>query len=397
MSTILVTNAQQRKALSFARSLGEKGETVLCCDTTDCNPVRFSKYCNGFCKQSGNESLAEFLLSSIQKKSVDVLVPMDEDSMEAVLYNKEIFEKACRFALPSVLSYETAVFKDKAVRLAENAGVSCPDTLFTLELWYESGNKKEFLWLLYKKAGEIGYPLVIKPVKSSGSRGIAVVKDPKLFMETFLSIHEKYPFPLVQSYVKAKDKYDVCLLYNKKGELRACFVQKEIRHYPERTGPSTVQQSVDRPDILQEALKVMNKLPWEGVVELEFLVDDEEQSIVFMEINPRFWASLEAAVLSGVDFPWLYTEIARTGDCPFIGEYTVGKTVRWFWPGDLLFYMTAKNRDNLWPGFFDGARKGIADDIYRRSDPFPVLGVWLQSFYYMLRKERRDFVLRRTP
>lgn len=397
MGTILVTNAQQRKSLSFTRSLGEKGYDIFCCDTTACNPARFSKYCKGFFKQSPKESLLTFLTELVQKKSVDVLAPMDEDCMEVVLHNKEMFSKYCSFALPSIESYEAALYKDNAVRLAQKAGVICPKTVITSKLYNESIDEATFRRLLEQKAGEIGYPVVIKPVRSSGSRGIAIVDSPELFYDTFVKVHEQYPFPLLQSFIKAKDKYDVCLIYNKKGECKAGFVQKEIRNYPEGIGPSTVQQSFHRPDILQEALKIMNFIPWTGVVELEFLVDDEEKNIVFMEINPRFWASVETAVLSGVDFPWLYTEVARTGDCPLVEEYVVGKTVRWFWPGDLLYYLTAKNKKNQIPGFFAGKRKGVTDDIYRSGDPLPVMGVWLQSIYTIVRKERRDFVLCRTP
>lgn len=47
----------------------------------------------------------------------------------------------------------------------------------------------------------------------------------------------------------------------------------------------------------------MKELNWSGVAMVEFKVNKENNKVVLMEINGRFWGSLPLAVNSGVDFP----------------------------------------------------------------------------------------------
>jgi predicted ATP-grasp superfamily ATP-dependent carboligase len=132
-----------------------------------------------------------------------------------------------------------------------------------------------------------------------------------------------------------------------------------------------------------------------GIVELEFMIDRVNNRIVFMEINPRFWASLEMAVIAGVDFPDLYYKVAMTGDCEEVFEYKEGVRARWLFPGDILHFLASPERFRLDPSFFSGKRKGVFDDTFTWKDPLPLLGVVLASGYYFFNKKRRHFILNR--
>ncbi len=388
LGKVLVTNAQQRKTLSVTRSLGKKGLDVIGCEITGLNPTRFSKYCGDFCKCPDPALLPDeyvsFLLDRITRDSCDTLFPMDDDSMDLVISHQERFDNICKLALPSKESFLLALNKDKTVAIAQKAGAICPETVFIDDI--DS---------LPSKIASMKFPLVIKPVNSSGSRGIRIVQDEKTFFDTYAEIHSMYPFPMVQEYIGGNEKVDVCLLYNKKSELRACFIQKELRHFPIGIGPSTVQESIYFPELKEIALKIMEGLPWVGVVELEFMIDRANDRIVFMEINPRFWASVEMAVLAGVDFPDLYYKVAVTGDCEEVFTYREGVRARWLFPGDILHFLSSKDRFHMNPSFFSGKRKGLIDDTFSWKDPLPLLGVVLASGYYMFNKKRRNFVLNR--
>ena len=388
MGKILVTNAQQRKTLSVTRSLGRKGHHVAGCEITGLNPTRFSKYCEKFYRCPDPALYPEDYLSFLQEKvkagSFDTLFPMDDDSMDLVVHHRDRFENLCCLALPPEDSFLSALNKDKTVAIAQKAGAICPETVVI-----------DNLDDLPSKIAGMRFPLVIKPVNSSGSRGIRIVNDTKTFYETYAEIHSKFPFPMIQEYIAGNEKYDVCLLYNKKGSLKACFIQKELRHFPIGIGPSTIQESICFPELKEIALKIMDGLPWVGIVELEFMIDRVNDRIVFMEINPRFWASLEMAVLAGVDFPDLYYKVATTGDCEEVFEYKQGIRARWLFPGDILHFLASPERFRLDPPFFSGKRKGVIDDTFTWKDPLPLLGVVLASGYYFFNKKRRNFVLNR--
>jgi len=63
-----------------------------------------------------------------------------------------------------------------------------------------------------------------------------------------------------------------------------------------------------------------------------------------MEINTRFWGSLQLAIDAGVDFPWLLYQLASGITPDPIPEYNVGVRLRWLL-GDLdSLYLTLRDR-----------------------------------------------------
>jgi predicted ATP-grasp superfamily ATP-dependent carboligase len=63
---------------------------------------------------------------------------------------------------------------------------------------------------------------------------------------------------------------------------------------------------------------------------VEFKLDQRTGTPVFLEINPRFWGSINQAVCAGVDFPCLLYEMAVSGDVSSTFNYRVGVRTRWF-------------------------------------------------------------------
>ena len=53
-----------------------------------------------------------------------------------------------------------------------------------------------------------------------------------------------------------------------------------------------------------------------------------------MEVNGRFWGSLQLAIDCGVDFPWLLYQLAQDLPVLRLTSYAVGRRLRWIL-GDL--------------------------------------------------------------
>ena len=63
-----------------------------------------------------------------------------------------------------------------------------------------------------------------------------------------------------------------------------------------------------------------------------------------MEINTRFWGSLQLAVDAGVDFPWLLYQLACGEQPEPVSSYKTGRRLRWLL-GDLdSLYLTLRDR-----------------------------------------------------
>ena len=113
---------------------------------------------------------------------------------------------------------------------------------------------------------------------------------------------------------------------------------------PPEGGVSVVSESVDLDPNLQDMTRrILDHVGWHGVAMVEFKVTPEGRAYL-MEVNPRFWGSLQLAIDAGVDFPWLVYQLssgqppegqrsdgALTGP---MGRYRVGVRTRWLL-GDL--------------------------------------------------------------
>lgn len=108
-----------------------------------------------------------------------------------------------------------------------------------------------------------------------------------------------------------------------------------------------------------------------------------------MEINPRFWGSLQLAIYSGIDFPYLLYKVARNEEIPEIKDYKIGARFRWILPGDILNFISNPNRLSLKPGFFNFFSKDTTHAIFSREDPLPVIGTILTGLTFLYDKNMR--------
>lgn len=81
---------------------------------------------------------------------------------------------------------------------------------------------------------------------------------------------------------------------------------------------------------------------------VEFKMDQADQILKLMEINGRFWGSLQLAIDAGVDFPSLLVQTLADEPMTPIDAYRVGVRSRWLM-GDLdaLLMRLFKGEDEL--------------------------------------------------
>ena len=77
---------------------------------------------------------------------------------------------------------------------------------------------------------------------------------------------------------------------------------------------------------------------------VEFKVDERDNIPKLMEINGRFWGSLQLAIDAGVDFPALLIETVEKNHVPPLGNYAIGVRTRWLM-GDIDSLLMVLLRD----------------------------------------------------
>jgi predicted ATP-grasp superfamily ATP-dependent carboligase len=119
------------------------------------------------------------------------------------------------------------------------------------------------------------------------------------------------------------------------GETIARFAHRRLREKPPSGGVSVYRESIAvAPDLARRADLLLDRFGWNGVAMIEFKLDAATGTPYLMEINGRFWGSLQLAVDAGVDFPRLLAEAALGQHPAPVQDYRLGVRSRW-WMGDV--------------------------------------------------------------
>ena len=78
-----------------------------------------------------------------------------------------------------------------------------------------------------------------------------------------------------------------------------------------------------------EKMELLRALGWEGVAMVEYKRDVHSGEHVLMEVNGRFWGSLQLAIDAGVDFPSLLARVALGEKPAPVTRYRLGVRTRW--------------------------------------------------------------------
>ncbi|MEC7727283.1 MAG: ATP-grasp domain-containing protein, partial [Pseudomonadota bacterium] len=103
---------------------------------------------------------------------------------------------------------------------------------------------------------------------------------------------------------------------------------------PPEGGVSVLSRSVAvNEELRQAAERLLSAVGWHGVAMVEFRVSDTGQPYL-MELNTRFWGSLQLAIDAGVDFPLMLANCHLNRPNPPITTYREDQRLRWLL-GDL--------------------------------------------------------------
>ena len=184
------------------------------------------------------------------------------------------------------------------------------------------------------------FPIVVKPARSrvrtdAGwvSTGVAYASD----AASLRAVLERLPpavYPvLLQERIEGPGVGVFAAIDH--GKTVGLFAHRRLREKPPSGGVSVLCESatVD-PTAAEHATRLLREIGWRGVAMVEFKQDRRDGSLRLMEINGRFWGSLQLAVDAGVDFPNIAAAIAAGNELPAPPPYRVGVRTRWL-AGDL--------------------------------------------------------------
>jgi predicted ATP-grasp superfamily ATP-dependent carboligase len=320
---------------------------------------------------------------------------MEEETLILLAkYHSEISQYTYLLS-PDVKKIEFVRDKKNLMQFAEAHGIPTPKTFYhppSSTLWSNETNSTGRALPL----DSIPIPAVIKPRISSGSFGIVYVKKREDLLSSYQEVHQRYPFPIIQEWIPdGGGTFGLAALFDEASNMKAVFIHKKLRMYPVQGGPSTLREGVEHPQIMELGLSLLKSLNWVGIGMVEFKVDPRDGIPKLMELNPRFWGSLQLAIVSGVDFPYLILKMARKESFTPVLRYEVGKRCRWLLFGDILHFLNNPHRFHLHPSFFHFFAPNTSYDIISKDDPLPLLGSAATFFTFLYDPEMKRFLERR--
>lgn len=338
--SVLITEADHYNTLAIVRSLGKKGINV---DVTGYHPFNqsfFSRYSKGkILSPNPLKDVSGFinsLIHQVKKEKYDVLFPVGVKSVLPILFYKNLFSQFVQLPFGS---YEnTLLAHDKSILLdiAQKIGIPIPKTILP-------STQTEMM----SKIQSIGFPCVIKLRKSWSSIGIHYARNSDELISYFKdsknasqgNIMLDYSEPLIQEYVPG-EVHDICVLFNE-GEPRAALSQKRIKTYPASGGGGILNQTTNEPELIELAIKLLKRINYHGPAQVEFKIDSRTDEPKLMEVNPKFWGTLDLSIKSGIDFPYMAYQLAKYGDVESDYSYEVDKIYKWKVPFDIINLMTS--------------------------------------------------------
>jgi len=291
----IIPRGEHALSLAAVRSLGKKNiETTVVSQYKKTLSFR-SKYCH-------NKIVTDIYPDFLHELSEnDLVIPTDENIMIELAKNRSNYK--CSLAFPEYSILELALNKKMLLDRAEELSIPCPITMFA----QDSIDCRDAL-------DKIAFPVVVKPIRSGGGIGISFVDSCTQLEEIVEKSIQQFGPLLIQEKIPYHERYSVAIIMNKDQDMKSCCVLQALRMYPVETGPATIVESVNRPDLINLGCILLQSMNFYGVAEIEFVIDQRSNTPKLMEINPRLWGSLQGAINAGVDFPFLLYSLFRDGD-----------------------------------------------------------------------------------
>ena len=334
-SGVIITDGNERSALAVTRSLGKRGIPVYVGAETARSLAGASRYCTHTFVYSSPwrdpEDYLRSLMDAATRYGAAVLFPMTDMAMELVGERREKIEKIVGLPISSLAQYHQLSDKFGLTAWAEKAGIPVPPTIFIPDGDVDAVIAQIEAW-----------PVVIKPARSlckfDGSwrkTSVLYARDADELRKLY---HDHWYLKLpsmVQKLIKGHGEGVFGLFA--KGEPVRLFAHRRLRERPPSGGVSVLREAIALPDTMSDyALRIMKSADWDGIAMVEFKVDPTTNIPYLMEVNGRFWGSLQLAIDAGVDFPFLLYQqsVGQSKPSSAHHDYRVGIRSRW-WLGDL--------------------------------------------------------------
>lgn len=339
MFRVLITDASSKHCLPLQRHIRR--------ELPDVELVGHDMHFYPLCKHYG------YLHSLIRRVPLEkVLHERDFDMILPVGAKAVATVARCRpelAALPSPESLTCCFDKSATLSLAQRLDVPTPLTFHVMSLTDLADCP-------------VPYPCVIKPVCETEAKGVLYAFNNEQREKCVHQMFAQIRVPpgrgvLIQQYISGEGAGFFALFDH--GKPVRIFMHRRLREYP-ITGGASSAACAHYDEVLKDyGLRLLKELNWHGVAMVEFKHEAGTGRYVLMEINPKFWGSVELALEAGVNFGADLIRVYRQEPLQYSEAYD--RLLHFYWPldGDLIHLFRTSQLKRIQDYFATYARTNL--------------------------------------
>lgn len=332
---ILITDGETRACLAATRALSKSGHVVFVASKKKNNISSISRYCTkGFSVVNhinDIEGFFEGVKQIVVQEAIELILPMTDASAITLSERKDRFDTDVVVACPPIDIIRRLYSKYELFMVAQKMNIEIPKTVFI-------NNREDFLT---KDFTDISFPAVVKPscskIQSQNafiSTAVEFADNRNILNELYARREYLYKYPsLIQEKIEGPGT-GLFTLFDGKKHL-ALFSHKRLREKPPRGGVSVFSESVSLDSEMVESSRLLlSDMGWQGIAMVEYKRDNRDGKAKLIEINGRFWGSMELSIICGINYPALYVDYLTNSNIDVVKDYIIGKRMKWIL-GDL--------------------------------------------------------------
>ena len=242
----------------------------------------------------------DITLNICKEQKIDALISLNDLELPVLAENKAKFEAlGVKVIVSDPAVIDIAFDKYKTAQWVESIGLNAPKTYVRLE------DAKKAL-----AAGEIAFPLFMKPRWGSGSIGLETIEDMEELEEVYQQLFKKIKKTILATasvgdeYIMIQEKltgkeYGLDIMNDLQGNNVGVSVKQKLAM---RAGETDKAITVDIPEVYEMGKKIGENLKHIGNLDVDIMQRANGDYCV-LELNPRFGGGYPFSYEAGVNLP----------------------------------------------------------------------------------------------
>ena len=306
MNFLILAAGTRNKIVQYFKNTFEGVGNVVATDASMLGPAIYEADKYYIVPPINEEGYIDKILEICEKEQISGVLSLIDQELSLLAENIERFDEFGVTIIGSPYELcEMALDKMKMYKWLSNHGYKCARSWMDKELFYKA-----------VEAGEVTYPVFVKPYRGSASISVSKVYDKETI--ELLFAHEKDL--MIQELLNGQEIGADVYIDLISGEVVSIFTKKKIKM---RAGETDKAVSFKDPMLFDLIEKFAIEVGYKGQIDIDIFDVDGEYYI--SEVNPRFGGGYPHAYESGCDHMKLILENLRGNvNAKCIGNYEEG-------------------------------------------------------------------------